>query len=200
MILQVPPVFFIWRIVGCRFLSQKRKVCKWFHSTNRRPIWDDPIERTRTCFCLMNLWGIPLFIVHCLGFGHIMTHDVQGNASFATGLRIPRSTLGPRNCPNRWRFCCATFVTRKKSGDHQLRLVNYSVLYKVLFIPGGAGFLPSTVVVTRGFACRFCKKWTFVSVLCCITMFIFKGRRLWSNHLEPSASPLKTHSFMSKCL
>jgi len=28
---------------------------------------------------------------------------------------------------------------------HQLRLVAYPIIYKVLYIPGGAGFLPSTV-------------------------------------------------------
>ena len=28
---------------------------------------------------------------------------------------------------------------------HQLRLVVYSIIYRVLYIPGGAGFLPSTV-------------------------------------------------------
>ena len=33
----------------------------------------------------------------------------------------------------------------QKSGDHQLRLVVYPIIYKVLFIQGGAGFLPSTV-------------------------------------------------------
>ena len=33
----------------------------------------------------------------------------------------------------------------QKSGDHQLRLVVYPSIYKDLYIPGGAGFLPSTV-------------------------------------------------------
>ena len=34
----------------------------------------------------------------------------------------------------------------QKSGDHQLRLVVYPIIYKVLYIPGGClGFLPSTV-------------------------------------------------------
>ena len=28
---------------------------------------------------------------------------------------------------------------------NQLRLVGYPIIYKVLYIPGGAGFLPSTV-------------------------------------------------------
>ncbi len=28
---------------------------------------------------------------------------------------------------------------------HQLRFVVYPIIYKVLYIPGGAGFLPSTV-------------------------------------------------------
>ena len=30
---------------------------------------------------------------------------------------------------------------------HQLRLVAYPIIYRVLYIPGGAGFLPSTVVL-----------------------------------------------------
>ena len=30
---------------------------------------------------------------------------------------------------------------------HQLRLVDYPIIYQVLFIPGGAGFLPSTVLL-----------------------------------------------------
>ena len=34
----------------------------------------------------------------------------------------------------------------KNSGDHQLRLVSYPIIYRVLYIPGGLlGFLPSTV-------------------------------------------------------
>ena len=32
-----------------------------------------------------------------------------------------------------------------KSGDHQLRLVVYPIIYRVSYIPGGAGFQPSTV-------------------------------------------------------
>ena len=34
---------------------------------------------------------------------------------------------------------------------HQLRLVVYPIIYRVLYIPGGAGFQPSTVVLTRIF-------------------------------------------------
>ena len=33
----------------------------------------------------------------------------------------------------------------QKSGDHQLRLVVFAIIYIVLYIPGGAEFLPSTV-------------------------------------------------------
>ena len=48
----------------------------------------------------------------------------------------------------------------KKSGDHQLRLVVYPVMYRVLCIPGGAGFLhqqygtfwPRIMVVNRHFS------------------------------------------------
>ena len=34
----------------------------------------------------------------------------------------------------------------QKSGKHQLRLVFYPIIYKLSYIPRGAGFLPSTVV------------------------------------------------------
>ena len=38
----------------------------------------------------------------------------------------------------------------QKSGVHQLRLVVYRIIYRVFFyIPGGAGFLPSTVLTKR---------------------------------------------------
>ena len=33
----------------------------------------------------------------------------------------------------------------QKSCDHQLRLVVSAIICQVLYIPGGAGFLPSTV-------------------------------------------------------
>jgi len=33
----------------------------------------------------------------------------------------------------------------QKSGVYQLRLVVYPIIFKVLYIPGGAGFLPATV-------------------------------------------------------
>ena len=33
----------------------------------------------------------------------------------------------------------------QKSGDHQLRMVVYPIIYKVLYNPGAAGCLPSTV-------------------------------------------------------
>jgi len=36
-----------------------------------------------------------------------------------------------------------------KSGDHQLRLVVYPNIYRVLYIPGGAGFQPSTVCTVK---------------------------------------------------
>ena len=36
-----------------------------------------------------------------------------------------------------------------KSGDHQLRLVVYPSIYRVLYIPGGAGFQPSTVCTVK---------------------------------------------------
>ena len=37
----------------------------------------------------------------------------------------------------------------QKSGDHQLRLVVYPIIYRVLYIPGGAGFLNHQQYVPR---------------------------------------------------
>ena len=34
-------------------------------------------------------------------------------------------------------------IVVQKSGVYQLRLVVYTIIYRVLYIPGGAGFLPS---------------------------------------------------------
>ena len=40
-------------------------------------------------------------------------------------------------------FSCSTVDGRNPA--NQLRLVVVSIIYRVLYIPGGAGFLPSTV-------------------------------------------------------
>ncbi len=40
---------------------------------------------------------------------------------------------------------CIILLMVQKSGEHQLRLVVFPIIYRVLYIPGGAGFLPSTV-------------------------------------------------------
>ena len=46
----------------------------------------------------------------------------------------------------------------QKSGVHQLRLAVYPIIYWVLYIPGGAGFLPSTVVLYPIFPNRWRKQ------------------------------------------
>ena len=47
-----------------------------------------------------------------------------------------------------------------RNSANQLRLVVYPIIYKVLYIPGGAGFLRSTVVLT----CRRCSVRVFVVI------------------------------------
>ena len=37
-------------------------------------------------------------------------------------------------------------IVVQKPGVYQFRLVVYPIIYRVLYIPGGAGFFPSTVV------------------------------------------------------
>ena len=49
----------------------------------------------------------------------------------------------------------------QKSGDHQLMLVVYPIVYRVLYIQGGAGFLPSTVGVPN---ITFSKKFNMLSL------------------------------------
>ena len=51
-----------------------------------------------------------------------------------------RETTGP----NGHTFATLLLMVQK-SGVHQLSLVVYPTIYRVLYIPGGAGFLPSTV-------------------------------------------------------
>ena len=46
-----------------------------------------------------------------------------------------------------WYAIDITILLMEESGDHQLRLVVYPIIYKVLDIPGGAGFPPSTVLI-----------------------------------------------------
>ena len=41
--------------------------------------------------------------------------------------------------------CSLILLMVQKSGVHQVRLVVHPIIYKVLYIPGGAGCLPSTV-------------------------------------------------------
>jgi len=53
-------------------------------------------------------------------------------------------------------------VDGRKSGVHQLRLVVYSIIYKVLYIPGGAGFRPSTGLPTQTIHGCFQSKLLFV--------------------------------------
>ena len=43
-------------------------------------------------------------------------------------------------------FISLLLLMVSKSGDHQLRLVVYPIIYQVSCIPDGAGFLPSRVV------------------------------------------------------
>ena len=54
---------------------------------------------------------------------------------------------------------------------HQLRLVVYPIIYRVLYIPGGADFVPSTVSIT---ACVF-----FVTVCCELMKFMELMTCLW---------------------
>ena len=81
----------------------------------------------------MDPMGIEVMIFHC--------HDAAG-ATPSHSLRYKASLyLGNK----------ALLLMVQKSSDHQLRLVVYPIIYKVIYIPSGAGFLPSTVYVLRGY-------------------------------------------------
>ena len=51
-------------------------------------------------------------------------------------------------------------VLLKKSGEHQLKLVLYTITYKALYIAGGAGFFPSTNINSIYWSCQICLKKT----------------------------------------
>ena len=46
---------------------------------------------------------------------------------------------------DKWDVSKLSFLLLVDEILHQLRLVIYPIIYRVLYIPGGAGFLPSTV-------------------------------------------------------
>ena len=46
-----------------------------------------------------------------------------------------------------WNPGCSIQLMVQKSGVHQLRLVGFPIIYKLWYIPCGAGFLPSTVAI-----------------------------------------------------
>ena len=70
------------------------------------------------------------------------------------------SDANPRYTLTRHGTCCWW----KKSGVYQLRLVVYPIIYRVLCIPNGAGFPPSTVGIEKGRTRKHCKTMTPSSV------------------------------------
>ncbi len=60
---------------------------------------------------------------------------------------------GPPKDPTRLDFPGVAATVDGWNPANQLRLVVYPIIYRVLYIPGGAGFQPSTVVSGRGFNC-----------------------------------------------
>ena len=51
-------------------------------------------------------------------------------------------------CPNP-PGCTTSMTVDRRNPANQLRLVVYAINYRVLYIPGGAGFLPSTVFMSQ---------------------------------------------------
>ena len=73
----------------------------------------------------------------------------------------------------------------QKSGVHQLRLVDYPIIYRGLYIPGGAGFLPSTVL-------------HFLPLCNCVCDVVLLNLRLWST--MPCQSPCQLVVFIAQCI
>ncbi len=69
--------------------------------------------------------------------------------SFKEGIRFPKAHR-VRGCHNLSFKTGLLLSMVLKSCGHQLRLVIYPNIYKVLYIPGGAGFQPSTVGCPAG--------------------------------------------------
>ena len=86
-------------------------------------------NKTRTCH--RNFSGIPAVVVPSQRFpSQKACHPWQ------------RTTMGETR---RWDLPSLWYRWWLKSGDHQLRLVVFPIIYKVSYIPGGAGFQPSTI-------------------------------------------------------
>ena len=63
-------------------------------------------------------------------------------------------------------------ATRNFRKENQLRLVVYPIIYMVLYISGGAGFLPSTVSMNlsiniQGISKFRTSQWKIYAYLCC---------------------------------
>ncbi len=70
-------------------------------------------------------------------------------------------------------FAQLTYCWWLKSGVHQLRLLVFPIIFRVSYIPGGAGFQPSTV---------------FHPGLCCMFMWIARLKRFFVRCRSPGCS------------
>ncbi len=85
-------------------------------------------------------------------------------------------------------------ATRDPGSTHQLRLVVYPIVYKVLYISGGAGFLPSTVELMLIFEKNETSEWymsvlTTVKKLCEISKIAHLLRLLMSQKIMMIPTP-----------
>ena len=94
-------------------------------------------------------------MLHIIFFGKLKQHDLfhldrQSYTTKKIGLNIgfPANQLANRQASlaslARAKASCATVDGRNPA--NQLRLAVYPMILRVLYIPGGAGFLPSTVL------------------------------------------------------
>ena len=143
-------------------------------------------------FLLLNIDNNVEDLVMSNSFRHSVFRQTLVFSSFHTRWMDEKSAVQHLVCQNgvrlwwsptsEWYSCCWW----KKSGDHQLRLVVYPIIYKVLYIPAGClGFLPSTVSYlsqfsSNGFNCFFLPASALLLFL--EHIITVKGSKAWFNH------------------
>ena len=96
---------------------------------------------------LYGLYGIPVITCQISNAYVFWMFSVKGDFKKNQGQYIAGNDWFP-GYHQKWYCWCL------KSGVHQLRWVVYPIIYRVLYIPGGAAFIPSTVPCTHAKLCK----------------------------------------------
>ena len=137
--------------------------------------------------------GKPYFLMDDLEGKHTIfrKHPHDFNHLFLYISTVKRPPFSSRQSSQPWFWLWCLWASRRwtlgntvdgQNPANQLRLVVYPVIYRVLYIPGGAGFLPSTVRLDSGYTdfiyerLPFGKKVDETTCCFCWSMRIFLSR------------------------